>query len=91
MENNTPPDKPLSLKEVREQKRLIQAQFELVQLQQARRVLEAVTTPITTWPLTSISSTAIAMAAGSLTPSPSPRTIATAVTGPCGAPRPSWP
>src|SRR6266404_1647109 len=40
---NDPSDKPLTLKEIREQKRLIKAQLELHQLQQARRVLEAST------------------------------------------------
>ena len=34
-------DKPLSLKEIREQKRLIRAKLELHQLKNAERVLEA--------------------------------------------------
>jgi hypothetical protein len=41
--NNSSSDQPLTLKEIREQKRLIKAQLELHQLQRARRVLEAST------------------------------------------------
>jgi hypothetical protein len=40
---NNNSDRPLTLKEIREQKRLIKAQLELHQLQRARRVLEAST------------------------------------------------